>query len=96
VSLLIFSFYSRAENVRRYQQHYQEASQQVSLFPMSDATHWSRNAAYDTDPAHFADLQDYERHFRDTTTMSTSQHVRYFHVDHCSTFIVFYDQRLLV
>lgn len=57
-----FSSLSRAENVRRYQQHYRESAQQAGLFRMTESNHWTGQPSYSNDQSHSAQLLEMQKH----------------------------------
>ena len=66
-TLFFPSRFFRAENVRRYQQHYQEISQQPNLLQMSDGYHWSRPTSFANETPQsstYIDMQDAEQERR--------------------------------
>jgi hypothetical protein len=68
---LFFSFRNiRAENVRRYQQHYRDLAQQPSLFRTSDVPHWTQQTSFATD-------QLRSTHYRDMPTNEPEQDRRF-------------------
>ena len=58
----LFFRVSRAENVRRYQQHYRESAQQPGLFRMTDATHWTGQPSYSNDQSHSLQFLEMQKH----------------------------------
>lgn len=75
-----FAFVFRVENVRRYQQHYQELSQQRNLYSPSDTPHWTQRLPssyqHDQTTQQFLDFQkqqEQERNFRENVASLTQQ-----------------------
>jgi len=70
----------KVENVRRYQQHYQELSQQRNLYSPSDTPHWTQRLPssyqHDQTTQQFLDFQkqqEQERNFRENVASLTQQ-----------------------